>query len=152
MNDSNPARGSRRPAGGQRRDAGGTRRGNYPPKRPAPSIPAVADPARRAALAVLRAVGERDAYANLVLPVTLRQFGLEGRDAAFATELAYGSLRGRGTYDAILQACSQRSIDGLDPGVLDVLRLGAHQVLAMRTPAHAAVSATVGLCLSLIHI
>ncbi|MGH3235942.1 MAG: transcription antitermination protein NusB, partial [Streptosporangiaceae bacterium] len=59
------------------------------------------DPARRAAYDVLCAVADRDAYANLLLPALLSERGLTGRDAAFATELTYGTLRGRGTYDAI---------------------------------------------------
>ena len=79
---------------------------------------------------MLRAVADRDAYANLLLPSLLRERGLTGRDAAFATELTYGTLRGRGTYDAILAACSDR--DELDPPVRDVLRLGTHQLLATR--------------------
>src|SRR5271166_5757162 len=96
------------------------------------------DPARRAAYDVLRAVADRDAYANLLLPALLSERGLTGRDAAFATELTYGTLRGRGTYDAILAACSDR--DELDPPVRDVLRLGAHQLLATRVGHHAAVA------------
>ncbi len=102
-----------------------------------------ADPARRAAYDVLRAVEERDAYANLLLPAMLRERGLTGRDAAFATELTYGTLRGRGTYDAIIAACSDR--DDLDPPVRDVLRLGAHQLLATRVGSHAAVATSVDL-------
>ena len=102
-----------------------------------------ADPARRAAYDVLRAVADRDAYANLLLPSLLRERGLTGRDAAFATELTYGTLRGRGTYDAILAACSDR--DDLDPPVRDVLRLGAHQLLATRVGRHAAVATSVDL-------
>ena len=102
-----------------------------------------ADPARRAAYAVLRAVADRDAYANLLLPALLTERGLTGRDAAFATELTYGTLRGRGTYDAIVAACSDR--DQLDPTVRDVLRLGAHQLLATRVGPHAAVATSVDL-------
>ena len=102
-----------------------------------------ADPARRAAYDVLRAVADRDAYANLLLPALLSERGLTGRDAAFATELTYGTLRGRGTYDAILAACSDR--DDLDPPVRDVLRLGAHQLLATRVGHHAAVATSVDL-------
>jgi 16S rRNA (cytosine967-C5)-methyltransferase len=102
-----------------------------------------ADPARRAAYDVLRAVADRDAYANLLLPALLTERGLTGRDAAFATELTYGTLRGRGTYDAILAACSDR--DQLDPPVRDVLRLGAHQLLATRVGRHAAVATSVDL-------
>jgi 16S rRNA (cytosine967-C5)-methyltransferase len=92
---------------------------------------------------VLRAVADRDAYANLLLPALLTERGLTGRDAAFATELTYGTLRGRGTYDAIVAACSDR--DQLDPTVRDVLRLGAHQLLATRVGAHAAVATSVDL-------
>ncbi|HEX2808319.1 MAG TPA: transcription antitermination factor NusB, partial [Kineosporiaceae bacterium] len=103
------------------------------------------DPARQVAWRTLRAVGDRDAYANLELPDQLRIAKLHGRDAAFATELAYGTLRGRGTYDAVLAACVDRPLDAVDAGVLDALRLGAHQLLAMRVPAHAAVAATVDL-------
>jgi 16S rRNA (cytosine967-C5)-methyltransferase len=94
---------------------------------------------------VLAAVRERDAYANLVLPGLLRERRLDTRDAALATELAYGALRGRGQLDAVLQACVDRPLERVDPPVLDLLRLGAHQLLRMRTPPHAAVSATVDL-------
>jgi 16S rRNA (cytosine967-C5)-methyltransferase len=103
------------------------------------------DPARRVAYELLRAVGSRDAYANLTMPQLLRSAGLSGRDAAFATELGYGTLRSLGTYDAVLAACVDRPLDRVDPPVLDVLRLGAHQLLGMRVPTHAAVSATVDL-------
>src|SRR5690349_14326500 len=101
------------------------------------------DPARRAAYDVLRAVADRDAYANLLLPALLAERGLTGRDASFATELTYGTLRGRGSYDAILAACSDR--DDIDPPVRDVLRLGAHQLLATRVGDHAAVATSVDL-------
>jgi 16S rRNA (cytosine967-C5)-methyltransferase len=103
------------------------------------------DPARTAAFDVLRQVDGSDAYANLVLPPLLRERAIRGRDAGFATELAYGTLRLRGRYDAILARCLDRPLDRLDPPVLDILRLGAHQLLAMRVPQHAAVSETVGL-------
>lgn len=104
-----------------------------------------ADPARRAACDVLRAVADRDAYANLLLPSLLAERGLSGRDAALATELAYGALRGRGTYDAILAVCSDREPSRIDPPLLQVLRLGAHQLLATRIGAHAAVATSVDL-------
>ncbi len=88
---------------------------------------------------------ERDAYANLLLPAMLAETDLAPRDRAFATELVYGTLRGRGRYDAILAACVDRPLEQVDPPVLDVLRLGAHQLLATRVPPHAAVAATVEL-------
>lgn len=128
------------------------RPGGYPPRgrRPVQREARPTDPARRIAYDLLRAVQEREAYANLLLPTLLRERGVSGRDAAFATELAYGTLRGRGSYDAVLAACVDRGLDQVDPAVLDALRLGAHQLLAMRTPPHAAVSETVDLVRSLI--
>jgi 16S rRNA (cytosine967-C5)-methyltransferase len=101
------------------------------------------DPARRAALDVLQAVRERDAYPNLLLPVLLRERGISGRDAAFATELTYGSSRVRGLLDAIIGAAADRSPDTIDPVLLDLLRLGTYQLLRTRVDAHAAVSTTV---------
>lgn len=104
-----------------------------------------ADPARRVAFGVVRSVHAEDAYANLVIPARIRQARLDRRDAGFATELAYGTLRGLGLYDAILTRCVDRPLEKIDPPVLDALRLGAHQLLGMRVPAHAALDATVSL-------
>jgi 16S rRNA (cytosine967-C5)-methyltransferase len=90
-------------------------------------------------------VAGSDSYANLVLPPMLRERRIQGRDAAFATELAYGTLRLRGRYDAVVELAAARPADRIDSPVLDLLRLGAHQLLGMRVPPHAAVSETVGL-------
>ncbi|MFF1406889.1 transcription antitermination factor NusB, partial [Streptomyces sp. NPDC058294] len=107
------------------------------------------DPVRILAFEALRAVDERDAYANLVLPPLLRKARDKGdfdaRDAALATELVYGTLRRQGTYDAVIAACVDRPLREVDPPVLDVLSLGAHQLLGTRIPTHAAVSASVEL-------
>jgi 16S rRNA (cytosine967-C5)-methyltransferase len=94
---------------------------------------------------VLKAVRVDKAYANLVLPAVLRHYGLQGRDAAFTTELASGTIRLRGTYDAILGACAERPLSKIEAKVLDALRLGCHQLLSMRVPDHAAISTTVDL-------
>ncbi len=102
-------------------------------------------PARLVAHEVLTAVRTRDAYANLLLNAALKDSGLAGQDAALATELAYGTLRGRGTYDAIIGLCADRSLDQIDPMVLDALRIGVHQLLGMRVKTHAAVATTVDL-------
>ena len=75
----------------------------------------------------------------------LAERGLTGRDAALATELCYGTLRGSGTYDAIVAVCSDRDLHTLEPPVLAVLRLGAHQLLATRIQPHAAVATSVDL-------
>jgi 16S rRNA (cytosine967-C5)-methyltransferase len=101
------------------------------------------DPARRAAFDVLRAVSERDAYANLALPALLRERGVTGRDAAFATELTYGTCRTRGLLDSVIALAAGRPPDRINPVLLDLLRLGTYQLLRTRVEAHAAVSTTV---------
>ncbi|RNG04747.1 transcription antitermination factor NusB, partial [Streptomyces botrytidirepellens] len=123
-----------------------------PPRRSRPGKPyrrPQKDPVRILAFEALRAVDERDAYANLVLPPLLRKAredgGFDARDAALATELVYGTLRLQGTYDAIIAECVDRPLREVDPPVLDVLSLGAHQLLGTRIPTHAAVSASVEL-------
>jgi 16S rRNA (cytosine967-C5)-methyltransferase len=100
------------------------------------------DPARETAFALLRAVREDQAYANLAMPQLLRARKLTGRDAGFATELGYGTIRWQGFYDAILQSCIARSWASVEAGLKDVLRLGCHQLLAMRVPSHAAVDSS----------
>jgi 16S rRNA (cytosine967-C5)-methyltransferase len=111
------------------------------PRRPQRRKPL--DPARQAAFDVLRAVSERDSYANLALPALLRERGITGRDAAFATELTYGTCRTRGLLDAVISAAAGRPPEQIDPVLLDLLRLGAYQLLRTRVEPHAAVSTTV---------
>lgn len=101
------------------------------------------DRPRRLAYAVLRAINADGAYANLETARVLADADLAARDAAFVTELVFGTCRLQGTYDRILAAASGR--DDLAPALLDALRLGAHQVLSMRVGVHAAVGATVDL-------
>ncbi|GAB7007959.1 transcription antitermination factor NusB [Nocardioides sp. AN3] len=110
--------------------------GGRPPRR------ARVDPAREIALEILTRVRTEDAYVNLLLPALLRRAGLTGRDAAFTTALVSGAVRGQLTYDAVIDACVDRSPH---PKVRDALRLGAHQLLGMRVASHAAVSTTVDL-------
>jgi 16S rRNA (cytosine967-C5)-methyltransferase len=93
--------------------------------------------ARSVALEVLTAVRVDDAYANLLLPTLLDRAKLSTRDAGFATELAYGTLRMRGYYDAVIAVAAGRGADRIDPPVLDILRLAVHQLLSMRVAQHA---------------
>lgn len=114
-----------------------------PAKRRPPRRRQPLDPARRAAFDVLRAVSERDSYANLALPPLLRERQITGRDAAFATELTYGTCRTRGLLDAVIGAAAGRPPERIDPVLLDLLRLGTYQLLRTRVEPHAAVSTTV---------
>jgi 16S rRNA (cytosine967-C5)-methyltransferase len=99
--------------------------------------------ARSVAYDLLRAVDERDAYANLLLPSLVK--GLDARERAFAAELGYGTLRALGTLDHVLGLCASRPVAEMDPPVRDLLRLGAYQLLKTRVAPHAAVSTTVDL-------
>ncbi len=97
------------------------------------------DQPRMAALELLRLVRDEGAYANLALPQVLRKYKLNGRDAAFTVELAYGVLRNQSLYDSMAQKCSSRALAAVEPEIIDILRLGIHQIYAMRVPDHAAV-------------
>ena len=121
-----------------------TDRGGAQPPRAAQPSRAV-QPARRVAYDVLRAVTDSDAYANLLLPSAIAEAGLSTQDAALATELAYGTLRRRGMYDAIIASAADRHVASIDPAVLDALRLAVHQLLATRVASHAAVNESVNL-------
>lgn len=108
------------------------------------------DPARLVAFDVLQEVNVEGAYANLILPRALRAArhdvpSFDSRDASFASELVYGTLRQQGRLDWELARHMSRSVAETDPAVMDLLRLGAHQLLDMRVPDHAAVAATVDL-------
>lgn len=133
---------------GQRRESAGKRRPQRDQRREQqrgePKGVRVS-PARLVAYDVLRDVDERDAYANLALAARIRDARIDGRDAALATELTAGTLRGQGRYDRIIELASGRNLDRIDARTLRVLRLGAHQLLAMRTAAHAAVNESVEL-------
>ena len=115
-------------------------------KRPRPTR---ASSSRRVAYDVIAAVRESDAYANLLLPVRLAEAGLDAADSALATELTYGTLRGLGRYDRVIEIAAGRPTHKIDAEVLDVLRLGVHQLLSTRIPPHAAVDEAVQLTLAL---
>lgn len=101
--------------------------------------------ARRVALKSLIAVAETDAYLNLVLPKRIVEAKLASSDAAFATELAYGTARNQGFYDFVIEKCSGRQVKEIDNDVLCALRMGVHQLLILETPSHAAIFETVEL-------
>ena len=102
-------------------------------------------PARRVAYEVIAAVRESDAYANLLLPTKINRAALNSADAGLATELTYGTLRMQGYYDRVISLAAARPVSAIDPAVLDVLRLGTHQLLSTRVATHAAVNESVSL-------
>ncbi|MDQ0892469.1 RsmB/NOP family class I SAM-dependent RNA methyltransferase [Agromyces ramosus] len=135
-----------RGTGGEGRDRreSGARSGNASREPQAGGADRVSD-ARLIAFEVLEAVRSDEAYANLLLPVRLGRARLSRSDAAFATELTYGTLRMQGFYDRVIEIAAGRATTAIDAAILDVLRLGVHQLLATRVPTHAAVYEQVAL-------
>jgi len=103
------------------------------------------DPIRLLVFDILQEVNQRGGYSNLLLPSALNDTKYEQRDKGFATELLYGTLRMQGRHDYIAAQISDRPWSEVDNGIVDVIRLGAHQLFEMRVATHAAVSETVEL-------
>ena len=69
---------------------------------------------------------------------------LDARDRRWVRELVYGTLRRRAMLDALLSERVRGGLARLDADVTDLLRLGAYQLLHMRSvPAYAAIAQTV---------
>ena len=103
-------------------------------------------PARHCAFAVLRRVFEDGAWADRALRGEAERLGLDARDLALATRLAYGAVQRRATLDHVIETLSGRSLDRLEPAVVAALRLGIFQLVYLdRVPDHAAVGESVEL-------
>jgi 16S rRNA (cytosine967-C5)-methyltransferase len=103
-------------------------------------------PARHCAFAVLRRVFEDGAWADRALRGEAERLGLDARDLALATRLAYGAVQRRATLDYVIETLSGRSLDRLEPAVVAALRLGIFQLVYLdRVPDHAAVGESVEL-------
>ncbi len=87
--------------------------------------------ARGVAFHVLERVERDRAFADLALNAALGVAKLERRDRAFATELAYGTLRLRGRLDAALEQSLDRPLHRVEPALRNLLRLGAYQLLCL---------------------
>lgn len=101
------------------------------------------DASRLLAFDLLTEVNRNEGYSNLLLPQALNASKLEERDRALVTELLYGTIRMQGKHDWVLSQISDRPWSEVDPGIVDICRLGVHQIHEMRIPDHAAVAATV---------
>jgi 16S rRNA (cytosine967-C5)-methyltransferase len=103
-----------------------------------------AAPARTAAYDVLRRVFERGSYAEKALQTAA--LGLDARDRALATRLAYGAVQRRGTLDHLIESLAGRPVARLDGSVLAALRLGLYELLYLSgAPDYAVVGDAVSL-------
>ena len=102
-------------------------------------------PARVAAYDVLRAVNASRSDLPGALAVVRARLPDE-RDRALAGEIATGTLRWQGSFDAIIEVFARRPVTKLDSEVLDILRMTAFQLIHLdRIPASAAVNDAVAL-------
>ena len=103
--------------------------------------------AREAALLSLCRIEKEGRYSNLEADLILRGGGLSEKDRGLYTRLVYGTIERKLTLDYLLSALSTRPFEKTDPGVKNLLRLSAYQILyADRIPVSAAVNEGVNLC------
>lgn len=98
---------------------------------------------RLLAFDLLTEVNRNEGYSNLLLPQALNSSKLDERDKSLVTELLYGTIRMQGKHDWVLAQISDRPWSEVDPGIVDICRMGVHQIHEMRIPDHAAVASTV---------
>ena len=98
---------------------------------------------RLLAFDLLTEVNRNEGYSNLLLPQALNTSKLDERDKSLVTEVLYGTIRMQGKHDWVLSQISDRPWSEVDPGIVDVCRMGVHQIHEMRVPDHAAVASTV---------
>ena len=94
--------------------------------------------AREVALEVLTACRKADAWADGALKSTLGRAKLDSRDAALATALTYGVIQNRMLLDFRIGKYCKNGADSLEPVILDILRIGACQILLMDKIPHSA--------------
>lgn len=100
--------------------------------------------ARDVALDVLFRVFTQNAFASTALRNAFEQRSLSPADRGLATEIVYGVLRRRGFLDLAIGHVADKRTKDVDPKLIDVLRIGAYQLMYLdRVPDHAVVQAAV---------
>lgn len=101
---------------------------------------------RNAALKILYTAEKNGAYLNLVFKDVMSSASLSAADTAFVKELVFGVFRNRILLDYIIRKNSSLRLKKIDVKILNILRMGAYQILFMdKVPDHAAVSESVEL-------
>ena len=100
--------------------------------------------ARTTALCALIAVRRQGAWSDGILKEYVQRDRLERRDAALAATLTYGVMQNRMLLDHYLEQVVSGGLSRLQPAMLDILRLGAYQILLLdKIPDSAAVNEAV---------
>ena len=104
------------------------------------------DSARETALKILYDVSEKSAYSNISVNKYLESSELREIDRAFATELAYGTVKWLIEIDYIIDRFSSVKLKKLSPWIKNILRMGIYQLLHTdRVPVSAACNTSVEL-------
>ena len=100
--------------------------------------------ARTTALCALIATRRQGAWSDGILKEYVQRDRLERRDAALAATLTYGVMQNRMLLDHYLEQVVSGGLSRLQPAMLDILRLGAYQILLLdKIPDSAAVNEAV---------
>ncbi len=104
------------------------------------------DQARDAALKILVEINEKGAYSNIALNKYFATEELRDIDRSFITEMVYGTVKWKLTLDRVIAAYSNIKMEKLSAWILNILRLGAYQILYMtKVPPSAACNESVNL-------
>ena len=102
--------------------------------------------ARATALRVLVSCRTNGAWADAALKAQLSRDGLSGPDAALCSRIVYGVMQNRMLLDFYIGAYCTQKPEHLQPPLLDILRIGAYQILYLdKIPDSAAVNESVEL-------
>ena len=100
--------------------------------------------ARTTALTALIATRRQGAWSDGILKEYVQRDRLDRRDAALASQLVYGVMQNRLLLDFYLSQVVSGPMSRLQPEMLDILRLGAYQILLLdKIPDSAAVNEAV---------
>lgn len=103
--------------------------------------------ARRAALEALERCRRSGAWSGASVDGAIKKHALDRRDGALAARLCLGVLQNSTCLDYYISLYSSRKLSDIEPKLLDILRLGAYQLIFMdKIPASAAVDESVKLC------
>lgn len=99
---------------------------------------------REAALNSLLRCEKEGRYTNIELDASIKKYNLSGVDRSFFTALVYGVTERKITLDYILTKYSHIALEALNIFILNILRLGAYQIIYMsRVPDSAACNESV---------
>ena len=109
-------------------------------------MPSTDQTARETALLALSACERQGAWSDGFLKKTLREAGLDSRDAALATRLCFGVLQNRLLLDFYIGKFSTTRPEKMEIKVRNALRIGVYQMAFMtKIPHNAAVNESVEL-------